>query len=155
MVLDNKLLVQHALRQTLAVDSLCLQFRLPPSSFPPTNARLSSMDIFDNETRIFRSCASVAGGTPVVDALVVTSVWAVHILRGLCQDRSYRSLVSLGVAGVGRSAPVSFNPSDTLRYNTIITGLLFLIQQIRTTIFNQEYKIKRCRQRKDCLKLYL
>lgn len=70
VVLSNQKLVQHALRQTLVVDSLCLQFRLPPPGVPAPTPR---------------SSAAIAGGTPVVDALVVTSVWAVHILRSLCQ----------------------------------------------------------------------
>lgn len=106
-VLANHHLVQHALRQTLTVDSLCLQFRLPSPSLPATVAR---------------SSAFVAGGTPVVDALIHTSVWAVQVLRGLAQDDQFRGLVSLGIAGVGGNALVHFRPTDTVRYNTIVTG---------------------------------
>ncbi|GMH36559.1 hypothetical protein BSKO_04427 [Bryopsis sp. KO-2023] len=107
-VLSNQKLVQHALRQTLVVDSLCLQFRLPPPGIPAPMARSSS---------------AIAGGTPVVDALVVTSVWAVHILRSLCKDTSFRGLVSLGIAGVGATAVSNFKAGDTCRFNTIVTGM--------------------------------
>ena len=63
-------LVEHALRQTLVADALSLQFKLPPPGEPAPAAR---------------SSAAVAGGSPVVDAVAVTSVWAVHLLRTLCQ----------------------------------------------------------------------
>eukprot|EP00210_Caulerpa_lentillifera_P002749 g2628.t1 len=107
-VLTNQHLVQHALRQTLTVDSLCLQFRLPSPSLPATVAR---------------SSAFVAGGTPVVDALIHTSVWTVQVLRGLAQSDGYRGLVALGIAGVGGNALVHFRQTDTVRYNTIVTGM--------------------------------
>eukprot|EP00803_Ostreobium_quekettii_P001217 evm.model.scf_1457.3 EVM.evm.TU.scf_1457.3 scf_1457:18929-26380(+) len=107
-VLSNQMLVQHALRQTLVVDSLCLQFRLPPPGHPAPVARSSS---------------AIAGGTPVVDALVVTSVWAVQILRSLCQDSAFRGLVSMGIAGVGGSAVTNFKSGDTTRFNTLVTGM--------------------------------
>ncbi len=62
--------MEHALRQTLVADALSLQFKLPPPGEPAPAAR---------------SSAAVAGGSPVVDAVAVTSVWAVHLLRTLCQ----------------------------------------------------------------------
>jgi hypothetical protein len=69
-VLASDNLVEYALRQTLVADSMSLQFRLPPPGVAAPLARRSD---------------SIAGGSSVVDALVVTSVWAVHILRSLCQ----------------------------------------------------------------------
>lgn len=69
-MLGNDSLVEYALRQTLVADSLSLQFRLPPQGIPAPTARRS---------------AAIANGTAVVDALVVTSVWAVHLLRTLSQ----------------------------------------------------------------------
>ncbi|CAD7704105.1 unnamed protein product [Ostreobium quekettii] len=107
-VLSNQMLVQHALRQTLVVDSLCLQFRLPPPGVPAPAARSSS---------------AIAGGTPVVDTQVVTSVWAVQVLRCLCQDSAFRGLVSMGIAGVGGSAVTNFKAGDTARFNTLVTGM--------------------------------
>ena len=71
-VLGADALVQYALRQTLVADAVSLQFRLPPPGVPAPAARRSS---------------AVVGGAPVVDALVVTSVWAVHLLRTLCLVR--------------------------------------------------------------------
>ena len=62
--------MEHALRQTLVADALSLQFKLPPPGEPAPAAR---------------SSAAVAAGSPVVDAVAVTSVWAVHLLRTLCQ----------------------------------------------------------------------
>ncbi len=72
-VLAEEALVEHALRQTLVADALALQMRLPPPGAPAPAARAS---------------AAVAAGAPVVDALALTSVWAVHLLRTLCQARS-------------------------------------------------------------------
>lgn len=73
-VLADRTLVEHALRMTLVADSLSLQFRLPPPGISAPQAR---------------SSAAIAGGCMVVDALVLTSVWAVQVLRVL-------SLVSAG-----------------------------------------------------------
>ena len=71
-VLDDGELVQLALRNTLMADALSLQFKLPPpGADPPTE----------------RAAASVAGGAPAVQALVITSVWVVHVLRLLGQAR--------------------------------------------------------------------
>jgi hypothetical protein len=69
-VLKEQQLVQHALRMTLVSDSQSLQFRLPPPGVPIPAPRTS---------------VAIAGSTPVVDTLVLTSVWAVQVLRGLCQ----------------------------------------------------------------------
>ncbi len=64
--------MEYALRQTLVADAVSLQFRLPPPGVPAPVPRRSS---------------AIAGGTPVVDTLVITSVWAVHLLRSLSQVR--------------------------------------------------------------------
>jgi hypothetical protein len=69
-VLSNSTLVEHALRMTLVADSLSLQFRLPPPGLSTPVARTSPV---------------IAGGVPVVDAMVLTSVWAVQVLRSLSQ----------------------------------------------------------------------
>ena len=71
-VLEKDSLVEYALRQTLVADAVSLQFRLPPPGVPAPVPRRSS---------------AIAGGTPVVDTLVITSVWAVHLLRSLSQVR--------------------------------------------------------------------
>ncbi len=75
-VLKNPVLVEHALRQTLAADALSLQFKLPPPGLPVPVAQTSP---------------DIAGGTPVVDALSVTSIWAVQILRMLSSVRQASS----------------------------------------------------------------
>ncbi len=65
--------MEHALRMTLVADSLSLQFRLPaPGLAQP----------------IARSSAAIAGGVPVVDAVVLTSVWTVSVLRSLSLVRA-------------------------------------------------------------------
>lgn len=53
-------------------DALSLQFRLPPPGVPPPLPRASQ---------------DVLGGCPAVDALLLTSVWAVAALRQLAQVR--------------------------------------------------------------------
>ena len=78
-VLKNPALVEHALRQTLAADALSLQFKLPPPSLP---------------VPIAQSSDDIAGGTLVVDALAVTSVWVVQLLRMLCSVRQASSLTA-------------------------------------------------------------
>lgn len=72
-VLESEALVEHAVRATLVADALALQMRLPPPGAPAPAARAS---------------AAVAAGAPVMDALALTSVWAVHMLRTLCQARA-------------------------------------------------------------------
>jgi len=72
-VLESEALVEHAVRATLVADALALQMRLPPPGAPAPAARAS---------------AAVAAGAPVVDALALTSIWAVHLLRTLCQARA-------------------------------------------------------------------
>ena len=71
-VLQRPALVEHALRQTLAADALSLQFKLPPPGVPLPAAQ---------------TYQDVASGALVVDALAVTSVWVVHLLRTLCSVR--------------------------------------------------------------------
>lgn len=69
-ILADQKLMQHAVRMTLVADSVSLQFRLPPPGMAMP---------------LPRSSAAVAWGAPVVDTLVLTSVWAVGVLRQLCQ----------------------------------------------------------------------
>ncbi|KAG2446125.1 hypothetical protein HXX76_000723 [Chlamydomonas incerta] len=107
-VLEHPALVEHALRMTLVTDAVSLQFRLPPPGLSlPTP----------------RSSKAVAGGTPVVDTVVVTSVWAVEVLRSLCKEPRYRSLAALGVAAVGNAADCAFTPADVARMGLIAGGL--------------------------------
>ena len=88
-VLKNPALVEHALRQTLAADALSLQFKLPPPSLP---------------VPIAQSSDDIAGGTLVVDALAVTSVWVVQLLRMLCSVRQASSLTASVHAELLKSA---------------------------------------------------
>jgi hypothetical protein len=74
-VAADQRLLEHALRQTLVADSLSLQFRLPPAGVPPPAPRVTP---------------GVLGGTPTVECLAMTSVWAVHTLRLLAQVRGRR-----------------------------------------------------------------
>lgn len=106
-VLQDRALVEHALRMTLVADSLSLQFRLPPPGISQPVARTS---------------AAIAGGVPVVDALVLTSVWAVQVLRSLSQVPSYKPLISLGVAAVGGTATVGVSALDAQRLKIIVLG---------------------------------
>lgn len=55
---------------TLVADSVSLQFRLPPPGLSLPAPRRSR---------------AVAQGLPVVDTVVLTSVWAVEVLRSLCK----------------------------------------------------------------------
>lgn len=107
-VLAHKLLVQHALRMTLVADSVSLQFRLPPAGIAPPTAR---------------SSAVIAGGTPVVDCLVLTSVWAVEVMREMCKDPNSHALSALGVAAVGNTADTSFAPGDVQRLKAVVAGI--------------------------------
>lgn len=85
-MLKDQRLVQHALRMTLVSDSQSLQFRLPPPGVGVAQPR---------------SSAAIAGGTPVVDALVLSSVWVVQVLRGLCQVRFCAGKWQNAVVGSG------------------------------------------------------
>ncbi|KAG1655243.1 hypothetical protein FOA52_007975 [Chlamydomonas sp. UWO 241] len=106
-VLKDTKLVEHSLRMTLVSDSQSLQFRLPPPgvSVPPP-----------------RVSAAIAGGTPVVDTLVLSSVWAVQVLRGLCEDAASLGLISMGVAAVGASATAGLSPADVQRLKMLVSG---------------------------------
>eukprot|EP00955_Chlamydomonas_euryale_P038797 351204-Chlamydomonas_euryale.AAC.8 len=106
-VLKDVKLVEHALRMTLVSDSQSLQFRLPPPgvSVPPP-----------------RMSAAIAGGCPVVDTLVLSSVWAVQVLRALCEDAASLGLISMGVAAVGASATAGLSPADVQRLKMLVSG---------------------------------
>ncbi|GAX77467.1 hypothetical protein CEUSTIGMA_g4911.t1 [Chlamydomonas eustigma] len=106
-VIKEQQLVQHALRMTLVSDSQSLQFRLPPPGMPIPAPRTS---------------VAIAGSTPVVDALVLTSVWAVQVLRGLCQDAESFGLISMGIAAVGASATAGLTAEDVQRLKMIVSG---------------------------------
>ena len=69
-VLGNEELALLALRSTLVADALSLQFKLPPAgALPPSS----------------ENAANIAGGAPIVESLVIASVWAVAVLRALAQ----------------------------------------------------------------------
>jgi hypothetical protein len=75
-------------------DALSLQFRLPPPGVPPPLPRASQ---------------DVLGGCPVVDALLLTSVWAVAALRQLAQVRQAADPViatALSVIGTQSGLPL-------------------------------------------------
>ncbi|CAK0786305.1 hypothetical protein CVIRNUC_009518 [Coccomyxa viridis] len=107
-VLEKDSLVEYALRQTLVADAVSLQFRLPPPGVPAPVPRRSS---------------AIAGGTPVVDTLVITSVWAVHLLRSLSQEKLNRTLVALGIGAVGGSAVTAFEQKDAARYSALTAAV--------------------------------
>ena len=88
-MLGEDSLVEYALRQTLVADAVSLQFRLPPPGVPPPVARRSP---------------AIAHNAPVVDTLVITSVWAVHLLRTLSQVMHHLPIVS----GYGHSMFLGF-----------------------------------------------
>lgn len=62
--------MQHALRQAMAADAQTLQFKLPPAGVPLPPTHMSP---------------GVAHGAPVVEALAVTSLWTVQLLKLLAQ----------------------------------------------------------------------
>lgn len=79
-VVETEELVQLALRYTLTIDALSLQLKLPPNGFPLPQPK---------------SVSHVASGVQTVDITAVTSIWAVNLLRGLCQVGMLSSLTSL------------------------------------------------------------
>ncbi len=100
--------VEHARRLTMVSGSQSLQFRLPPPGVAVPAPR---------------SSPAIAGGTPVVDALVLTSVWAVHVLRGICLDAKSFGLISMGIAAVGASATAGVAPNDAQRLKMMVSGV--------------------------------
>lgn len=88
----TRLTMWHVLLLLLQVaDALSLQFRLPPPGVPPP---------------LPRSSQDVLGGCPVVDSLLLTSVWAVAALRQLAQvsfSSSRNSEHPLGTFSMGGS----------------------------------------------------
>lgn len=108
-VLQLRPLVEHALRQTLVSDSLSLQFRLSPPGIllPPVPQVLPD----------------VACSAPVIEAMVLTSLWAVHVLRLLAQDASFKGLMALGVAAVSSAPVAAASHVDAQRMHMIATGL--------------------------------
>ncbi len=64
--------------QTLVADAHSLQLKLPPPNVPLPGCRTNP---------------AVASGAPLVELLMVTSVWSVQLLKTLCQVRRVRSWV--------------------------------------------------------------
>ncbi len=56
--------------QTMVADAHSLQFKLPPPNVPLPACRTNP---------------AVASGAPLVEVLVVTSVWCIQLLKLLCQ----------------------------------------------------------------------
>ncbi|KAL6767970.1 CGL156 [Auxenochlorella protothecoides x Auxenochlorella symbiontica] len=104
-VLEDGALLAHALRAALVADAHSLQLKLPPAGAPPPPTRASP---------------TVAAGTPVVEALAVASVWMVALLKGLCQDKQYRGLMSVGVAAVSVTGVAAFEPTDAARWTAVL-----------------------------------
>lgn len=59
----------------MVADAHSLQFKLPPPGVPLPASRINP---------------AVAAGAPLVEALTVTSVWCVQLLKTLCQVRGAR-----------------------------------------------------------------
>lgn len=103
------LLVQHALRQTLAADANALQVRLPPEDeSDPPKQRIDS---------------NFAGGAPFIEVIVTTSVWCVQMLTALAADKEYRALVGIGVAAVGQAPVVGWTTHDGNKVLAAFAGL--------------------------------
>lgn len=64
---------------------------------------------------------AIAGGVQVVDSLVLTSVWAVQVLRSLSLLPIYKPLISLGVAAVGGTATAGVSALDAQRLKLVVT----------------------------------
>jgi hypothetical protein len=106
---QEPLLVQHALRQTLAADANALQVRLPLKDEidPPKE----SIDF------------NLAGGAPFIGVTVATSVWCVQMLTALAADKEYRALVGVGVVAVGQAPVVGWTTHDGNRVLAAFAGL--------------------------------
>eukprot|EP00775_Hariotina_reticulata_P011312 gene11312-11462_t len=94
--------------QPRVADALSLQFRLPPPGVPLPLPRASQ---------------DTLGGCPRVDVLLLTSVWAVAVLRQLAQIASYRGLISLGIGSVGGAPVAGCKSPDSTRLGVIVTGM--------------------------------
>lgn len=77
-------LVQHAVRLAMAADAQTLQFKLPPPGVPLPPTHMSP---------------GVASGAPVVEALAVTSLWTVQLLKLLAQVSGWCAAACSGMVG--------------------------------------------------------
>ncbi|RMZ54748.1 hypothetical protein APUTEX25_003126 [Auxenochlorella protothecoides] len=59
-------------------------------------------------------------GLNLFAALAVASVWMVALLKGLCQDKQYRGLMSVGVAAVSVTGVAAFEPTDAARWTAVL-----------------------------------
>lgn len=98
---------EHGLRQTVAADAQALQFKLPPGDAPLPP---------------LRAVPGVAGGAPVVEALAVTSVWAVQLLKQMAADPESRILVAAGVGAVSTTPTAAFSKADGNRAAAVACG---------------------------------
>ncbi|KAH7296734.1 hypothetical protein KP509_26G036800 [Ceratopteris richardii] len=71
-----------------------------------------------------RRSAAVACGAHVMEVRFRSPSWAVQILRQLARDISYRSLVSLGIAGVQGLPVTAFLKEDTDRFYALRSSSL-------------------------------
>jgi hypothetical protein len=107
---QKPLLVQHALRQTLAADANALQVRIPPL-----------VDETDPSKQSIHS--NFAGEAPFIDVTVATSVWCVQMLTALAADKECRSLVGIGIVAVGQAPVVGWTTHDRNRVLATFAGL--------------------------------
>lgn len=99
-VLRELSMVEHALRQCLTADAHALQLKVPP-----VGTQLPTV----------RSSTAVASGASLLEALAVTSTWAVQVLKLMCLDSKYRCLVAAGVGAVGTTSNLAFTAADAKR----------------------------------------
>jgi hypothetical protein len=100
-------ILEHVLRQTLTADAQALQLKLPPpgTPLPP-----------------IQSSRAIACNAPLVEALAVTSVWTINLLRSLARDPGCRVLVASGVGAVSATPVAAFTVADAHRFEAVVTG---------------------------------
>lgn len=96
-VVREAAVAEHAVRHLLVADALALAVAVPPPGVPAPLARSSE---------------AVACGTPVIDVLATTSLWATVLLKTLAQDKRYRALVALSIAAVSGTAVAAWTADD-------------------------------------------
>lgn len=105
-IVQQPRILEHVVRQTLAADAQALQMKLPPpgTPLPPV-----------------RNLDTVGGNAPLIEGLLVTSVWVVSLLRSMCQDPENRTLVAAGVGAVSGTPVASFTSTDGNRFTYVVT----------------------------------